>query len=68
MCPVEDCITMVRKDSGTEHVTWDELTIAEKIPNTWNDDRAGGKGHYVPEPSEAFKTIRKDKSGERAKS
>jgi dihydropyrimidine dehydrogenase (NAD+) subunit PreA len=63
VCPVEDCITMVQKDDGTQHETWDDLTKANKIPDTFNDVRAGGKGHYVPEPSDAFKTKRKDKSG-----
>ena len=45
----------------------DELTNANEIPDTWNDDRAGGEGHYVPEPSKALETIRKDRSGDRAK-
>jgi dihydropyrimidine dehydrogenase (NAD+) subunit PreA len=67
VCPVEECITMERKDDGTQHQTWDELTNAEQIPNTWNDNRAGGKGHYVPEPLEALNSVRKDKSGTRAK-
>ncbi len=67
VCPVEECITMKRVDSGTEHQTWGELTEANNIPNTWNDDRAGGKGHYVPAPSDAFLNKRKDKSGERNK-
>ena len=67
VCPVEDCITMEQFDDGTQHETWDELTESDRIPNTWNDDRAGGKGHYVPEPSMAFDTVRKDKSGARAK-
>ena len=22
VCPVDDCITMVKKDDGTEHITW----------------------------------------------
>jgi dihydropyrimidine dehydrogenase (NAD+) subunit PreA len=57
---------MERFDDGTQHQTWDDLTITDQIPDTWNDDRAGGKGHFVPEPMEALKSIRKDKSGERA--
>jgi len=63
VCPVEDCITMEKFDDGTEHETWHELTESDRIPNTWNDDRAGGKGHYVPEPAEALKHKRKDKAG-----
>lgn len=58
VCPVEDCISMVRKDDGTQDVTWDQLTIANEIPDSFNDDRAGGKGHYVPEPLDAFKKIK----------
>ncbi len=67
VCPVEQCITMERYDDGTQHQTWGELTNAEQIPDTWNDDRAGGKGHYVPEPMDALKTVRKDRSGPRSK-
>ena len=51
---------MVQKDDGKEHNTWQQLTDAEEIPDTWNDDRAGGKGHYVPAPMDAFKSIRKE--------
>lgn len=60
VCPVEDCITMVKKDDGSQHVTWDELTLADKIPDTFNDDRAGGKGHYVPTPADAIKMRKKE--------
>ena len=67
VCPVEECITMEQHDDGTEHLTWGQLTDANKIPNTWNDDRAGGKGHYVPEPIKALQSVRKDRSGARAK-
>ncbi|MDG1842108.1 MAG: NAD-dependent dihydropyrimidine dehydrogenase subunit PreA [Crocinitomicaceae bacterium] len=67
VCPVENCITMERVDDGTQFKTWDQLTNENEIPNTWNDSRAGGKGHYVPDPLLALKEIRKDKSGERAK-
>lgn len=55
VCPVEECITMVKKDDGTEHVTWAERTAAGDIPTTFNDQRAGGVGHYVPEPIKALK-------------
>jgi dihydropyrimidine dehydrogenase (NAD+) subunit PreA len=55
VCPVEDCIIMERTDDGSKHVTWDERTKNNTIPSTFNDDRAGGKGHYVPEPSKALK-------------
>jgi dihydropyrimidine dehydrogenase (NAD+) subunit PreA len=55
VCPVEDCIIMERTDDGSKHVTWDERTKNNTIPSTFNDDRAGGKGHYVPEPSKPLK-------------
>lgn len=55
VCPVEDCITMVQKDDGKEHITWHERTENNTIPSTFDDDRAGGKGHYVPKPTDALK-------------
>jgi dihydropyrimidine dehydrogenase (NAD+) subunit PreA len=55
VCPVEDCITMVKKDDGTESLTWDERTLNDDIPVTFDDDRAGGKGHFVPTPADALK-------------
>ena len=55
VCPVENCITMKRVDDQTENITWKERTAANNIPTTFDDDLAGGRGHYVPEPSEALK-------------
>jgi dihydropyrimidine dehydrogenase (NAD+) subunit PreA len=55
VCPVEDCITMVKRDDGTEHNTWNERSLNDDIPTTFNDDRAGGNGHFVPKPSDALK-------------
>ena len=55
VCPVQGCITMVKKDDGKQHVTWDERTQNNDIPITFEDERAGGKHHYVPKPSEALK-------------
>jgi len=55
VCPVEDCITMVKRDDGTEHSTWNERTLNDDIPTTFDDDRAGGKDHFVPKPSDALK-------------
>lgn len=57
VCPVEDCITMVRSDDASKQLTWQERTEQETIPTTFNDDRAGGKGHYVPEPRKALKSL-----------
>ncbi len=55
VCPVEECITMVRKDDGQQHETWKEYMANGKAPTSFNDDRAGGKGHWVPEPAAALK-------------
>ena len=54
VCPVEECITMERKDDGTQHETWKERGIACTIPTTFDDERGGGVGHYIPQPSEAL--------------
>jgi dihydropyrimidine dehydrogenase (NAD+) subunit PreA len=55
VCPVEQCITMVQRDNGTEHLTWDQRTKAGTIPTTFDDDLAGGKGHFVPSVEDAMK-------------
>lgn len=55
VCPVEECITMVQRDDGTQSVTWDERTEAGTIPTTFNDERAGGNGHFVPTVQDALK-------------
>ncbi len=55
VCPVEECITMVRRDDGTEHETWKEYMENDKAPTTFDDDRAGGKHHWVPAPADALK-------------
>ncbi len=55
VCPVEECITMVKRDDGSQHVTWNEKSMADEIPTTFNDDRAGGKGHFVPSVEDALK-------------
>ena len=52
---------MVRKDDGKESISWEERTIADDVPITFNDERAGGNGHYVPEPTDALKN-RKNKN------
>ena len=54
VCPVEDCITMERRDDGKEHLTWGERTAAGNIPKTFDDELAGGLHHWVPEPAEAL--------------
>lgn len=54
VCPVEDCITMERRDDGTQHLTWGERTAAGNIPKTFDDPLAGGLHHWVPDPAEAL--------------
>lgn len=54
VCPVEDCITMERKDDGAEHITWKDRTNKGNIPLKFNDDLAGGLHHWVPAPEEAL--------------
>lgn len=60
VCPVENCITMQKRDDGTQHLTWAERTEAGNIPVTFNDELAGGRHHWVPAPVDALKTKRKD--------
>jgi dihydropyrimidine dehydrogenase (NAD+) subunit PreA len=59
VCPVEECITMVQMDDGKEHLTWNEKTQANTIPTTFDDDRAGGKHHFVPTVKDALKHRKK---------
>ncbi|MFZ1686870.1 MAG: NAD-dependent dihydropyrimidine dehydrogenase subunit PreA [Flavobacteriales bacterium] len=54
VCPVEECITMERRDDGKQHLTWGERTAAGNIPTTFDDPLAGGLHHWVPEPAEAL--------------
>ena len=58
VCPVEDCITMERKDDGKEHLTWGDRTRAGNIPMTFDDPLAGGLHHWVPEPAEALVKVK----------
>lgn len=55
VCPVEDCITMERRDDGTQRLTWQQRTASGYIPKTFNDPLAGGLHHQVPEPKDALK-------------
>lgn len=54
VCPVEECITMQRRDDGSQHLTWADRTRAGNIPTTFDDELAGGRHHWVPQPSEAL--------------
>jgi len=55
VCPVEDCITMVQTDDGSESISWEERSLSNNIPTTFNDDLAGGKHHFVPTVEDAIK-------------
>ena len=55
VCPVENCITMVRKDDGLKDSSWSDRSLTDDVPTSFNDERAGGNGHYVPQPSDALK-------------
>ena len=54
VCPVEECITMVRRDNGNTTSTWAQRTMNNEIPKTFEDELAGGIHHWVPEPDEAL--------------
>ena len=55
VCPVEGCITMERRDKGESSVSWKDKTIANDIPDHFNDQRGGGVGHHIPHPKEGLK-------------
>ncbi|MCP4459632.1 MAG: NAD-dependent dihydropyrimidine dehydrogenase subunit PreA [Cytophagales bacterium] len=54
VCPSEGCIAMVRQDDGQKVTTWNERMNSDDVPTTFNDERAGGIGHFVPEPTDAL--------------
>jgi len=54
VCPVEECITMERRDDGKSQLTRADRTAAGTIPTTFNDDLAGGLHHWVPTPADAL--------------
>lgn len=47
VCPVERCISMVRKDDGSQSVTWNELMKQLPQPLTWEALRAFQKKHGI---------------------
>ena len=55
VCPVEECITMVRQDDGSKRESWIDYTEKGKAPTEFEDERAGGKHHWVPDPKDALK-------------
>jgi dihydropyrimidine dehydrogenase (NAD+) subunit PreA len=54
VCPVQGCITMVRKDDGSKVENWHDRTEKGTIPTTFNDELAGGRHHHVPAPIDAL--------------
>ncbi len=58
VCPVEECITMVDVTKDKKHETWSDYMNNDKAPTTFDDDRAGGKHHWVPEPKDALKKMK----------
>lgn len=55
VCPVEECISMQRRDDGKQFLNWKDRTLAGDIPKTFNDPLAGGLHHWVPVPMDALK-------------
>ncbi len=55
VCPVDNCITMERRDDITAPAeTWADYAAKDKAPTTFNDQRGGGVGHWNPTPKEAW--------------
>ena len=55
VCPVEDCITMIRKDNGSNPITWKQRTASNNIPTTFDDPLAGGLSHKVRQPLDGLR-------------
>jgi len=55
VCPVDHCITMVKKDTGSGIETWKQRKEAGNIPTLFDDELAGGLMHPVPDPLKALK-------------
>jgi dihydropyrimidine dehydrogenase (NAD+) subunit PreA len=47
VCPVDDCITMTRKDDGANAITWNELIKQLPQPLTWEALREFQKKHGI---------------------
>lgn len=54
VCPV-DCIAMTRRDDGSMRESWKDYVAGGKAPDSFEDKRGGGVGHYIPEPGEGLK-------------
>lgn len=54
VCPVENCITMERKDDPTVPAeNWIDYMNNGKAPTELNDQRGSGVGHWVPSVADA---------------
>ena len=47
VCPVDSCISMVRKDDGSEAITWNELMKQLPQPLTWESLRQFQQKHGI---------------------
>ncbi|MCK9220836.1 MAG: NAD-dependent dihydropyrimidine dehydrogenase subunit PreA [Bacteroidales bacterium] len=54
VCPVDHCITMVKKDIGTGMETWKQKTAKGNIPSTFDDELAGGLRHPARQSNPLF--------------
>jgi len=55
VCPVDNCITMERRDDASLPAkNWAELVAQDQAPTTFNDQRGGGVGHWNPTPKDAW--------------
>ncbi|MEZ4774044.1 MAG: NAD-dependent dihydropyrimidine dehydrogenase subunit PreA [Bacteroidia bacterium] len=60
VCPVEDCITMQRRDDLPTK-TWKDRVASGDIPVSFDDPKGGGVGHHIPAPEEGLGKIRNRK-------
>ncbi len=54
VCPVENCITMGERNTGKPFESWKQKGERGEQPVTFDDERAGGNGHFIAEPAEAL--------------
>ncbi len=55
VCPVDNCITMERRDELNKPAeTWADYAAQDKTPTTFNDPRGGGVGHWNPTVKDAW--------------
>ncbi|MDX2245222.1 MAG: NAD-dependent dihydropyrimidine dehydrogenase subunit PreA [Bacteroidia bacterium] len=60
VCPVEDCITMERKDTAPS-LTWKDRVAAGDIPVSFDDPKGGGATHHIPAPEDGLGKYKKRK-------